>query len=108
MGADESRPAMRFGVCMAPLSRTGEVALNRQIADRLREAIARGEPRLPTERQLASGFSVARVTVRAALDRLAADRLILRRRRHGTSVCSNGASPPVATSDQSRREEASI
>jgi DNA-binding GntR family transcriptional regulator len=108
MEADEAGAARPSGVCMEPLSRTGEVALNRQIADRLREAIARGEPRLPTERQLASGFAVARVTVRAALDRLAADRLILRRRRHGTSVCANAASPPVAISDRSRRGEANI
>ncbi len=86
----ESGAATRLGVCMEPLSRTGELTLYAQIADRLREAIGRGEARLPTERQLASGFAVARVTVRAALDLLAADQLIFRRRRHGTLVCING------------------
>ncbi|WP_205691446.1 GntR family transcriptional regulator [Caulobacter sp. 602-2] len=62
------------------------MALYRQLADRLRAAILDGERRLPTERELASGFTVARITVRAALDLLAADDLILRRRRHGTVV----------------------
>lgn len=74
------------GVCWAPLQRTGRVALYRQIADRLRTAILDGERRLPTERELASGFTVARITVRTALDLLAADDLISRRRRHGTVV----------------------
>lgn len=74
------------GVCWAPLQRTGRVALYHQIADRLRTAILDGERRLPTERELASGFTVARITVRAALDLLAADDLISRRRRHGTMV----------------------
>lgn len=74
------------GVCWAPLKRTGRVALYRQLADRLRAAILEGERRLPTERELASGFTVARITVRAALDLLAADDLISRRRRHGTMV----------------------
>jgi len=74
------------GVCWAPLQRKGRVALYRQIADRLRTAILDGERRLPTERELASGFTVARITVRAALDLLAADDLISRRRRHGTVV----------------------
>lgn len=70
----------------APLKRAGRVALYRQIADRLRLEIVRGESRLPTERELAIGFAVARVTVRAALDLLVADQLIWRRRRHGTMV----------------------
>ncbi|PLR25677.1 hypothetical protein SGCZBJ_10660 [Caulobacter zeae] len=74
------------GVCWAPLKRTGRVALYRQLADRLRAAILDGERRLPTERELASGFAVARITVRAALDLLAAEELISRRRRHGTVV----------------------
>jgi len=78
------------GVFRAPLKRTGRVALYRQIADRLRAAILEVERRLPTERELARGFTVARVTVRAALDLLAADELISRRRRHGTLVRGDG------------------
>lgn len=74
------------GLFWAPLSRAGRVALYLQIAERLRLAISQGERRLPTERQLADGFTVARVTVRAALALLAADDLISRRRRHGTVV----------------------
>ncbi len=78
--------SLEEGVFRTPLKHTGRVALYRQIADRLREAILQGQSRLPTERELARGFSVARVTVRAALDLLAADELISRRRRHGTMV----------------------
>lgn len=70
----------------APLERGGASALYRQIADRLRLAILAGEARLPTERDLALRFAVARVTVRAALDLLAANSEITRRRRHGTIV----------------------
>lgn len=79
------------GVCWAPLQRGGSVALYHQIADRLRVALLHGERRLPTERDLARGFMVARVTVRAALDVLETEALILRRRRHGT-LARNGAS----------------
>lgn len=84
-----------------PLKRNGRVALYRQIADRLRAVIVLGEDRLPTERELAQHFTVARVTVRAALELLAADDLISRRRRHGTVVRGDldGAAP--------RRETAS-
>lgn len=87
------------GVSWAPLSRAGSRPLYRQIADRLRAAIDSGVTRLPTERQLASGFSVARVTVRLALDLLAADRLISRQRRFGTLVLSG----PAASSGGSPR-----
>jgi DNA-binding GntR family transcriptional regulator len=79
-------PISLEGVFWSPLKRTGRVALYRQIADRLRLEILRGESRLPSERELAVGFTVARVTVRAALDLLVADQLISRRRRHGTVV----------------------
>lgn len=69
-----------------PLSRSGRLALYRQIADRLRQVIAAGVTRLPTERRLAEDFAVSRVTVRLALDLLAADQLISRRPRFGTRV----------------------
>jgi GntR family transcriptional regulator len=70
----------------APLERSGAGALYHQIAARLRIAIVAGEARLPTERELALRFAVARVTVRAALDLLAANGEVTRRRRHGTLV----------------------
>lgn len=81
-----ANPVSLEGDFWAPLKRTDRVALYRQIADRLRLEIVRGGRRLPTERELAIGFAVARVTVRAALDLLMADQLISRRRRHGTLV----------------------
>lgn len=69
-----------------PLERSGASALYRQIAERLRLVILAGAVRLPTERELALRFAVARVTVRAALDLLAANGEVTRLRRRGTVV----------------------
>lgn len=87
----------RGGLVWAPLIRSSRLSLYSQIADRLRDAIDAGATQLPTERQLARGFSVARVTVRLALDVLTREQLISRRRRFGTQVCVDGhpASGPV-------------
>jgi GntR family transcriptional regulator len=73
-----------------PIVRENAVALYRQIATRLREEIATGafEPsgRLPSEAEIGLRFSVSRVTVRQALDDLARDGLIERRKGKGTYV----------------------
>jgi DNA-binding transcriptional MocR family regulator len=87
-----------------PLSRSGHLALYRQIADRLRQVIATGVTRLPTERRLAEDFAVARVTVRLALDLLAADQLISRRPRFGTRVIAAGAAPREGASQLLKTE----
>jgi DNA-binding FadR family transcriptional regulator len=59
-------------------------------ADRLRTAILEGElepgERLPPERQLAEQFGVGRVTVRSALGRLLAERLLKTRQGSGYDV----------------------
>jgi GntR family transcriptional regulator len=68
------------------LSRPSGLALYRQLADRLRKDLVDGLRRLPTERELAGVHGVARVTVRAALDLLAHEGLIDRRRRLGTTA----------------------
>ena len=81
----------RLDLCRAPLERAGGVTLYRQIADRLRLAVLSGAPRLPTERDLAAGFSVARITVRAALDIVETEGLISRHRRRGTMVRTRSA-----------------
>jgi GntR family transcriptional regulator len=73
-----------------PIIRENATSLYRQIAARLREEISTGsfEPsgRLPSEAELGLRFSVSRVTVRLALDDLARNGLIERRKGKGTYV----------------------
>jgi len=58
-----------------------------QLSEVLRETIRSGVAEtLPSERDLAASFGVARVTVRKALDELDADGLIIRCRGTGTRV----------------------
>jgi DNA-binding GntR family transcriptional regulator len=63
--------------------------LSLKVRDELLEAIRSGgfaDGRLPPESALALQLGVSRTTVRAALQGLAADGLVTRRRRHGTVV----------------------
>lgn len=61
-----------------------------QIEEQLAERIAVGEfsagDRLPTERELSTQLSVSRLTIRAAMDRLAQRGVIVRRQGSGTYV----------------------
>lgn len=65
----------------------------------LREQIRTGafEPkeRLPTEAEISAQYSVSRITAKRALDELAVDGLVERRRGRGTSVVGKVASEPV-------------
>ena len=62
----------------------------RQLADRLRDAIAQGvyEPgeKIPAEPQLIQRFAVSRITVRQAIDALVQEGLVIRQQGKGTFV----------------------
>ncbi len=66
------------------------ISYHRQLADHVRAQIAAGEfapgMLLPTERQLMELHNLSGVTVRQAMDRLAGEGLIVRRRGKGTFV----------------------
>ncbi len=73
--------------------------LHLQVYTRLRDAIFRGDypesSRLPGEIALGEEFGVSRITVRRALDELAARGLVQRVQGQGTTVCRRPAFSPV-------------
>ena len=77
---------------VAPLARDSHVAMHRQLAQHLRDAIARGEypagARIPTEPELAGRFHVSRITVRQAVEAIAREGMVVRRQGKGTFVSS--------------------
>lgn len=77
------------------LRRDSHVAMHRQLAQHLREAIGAGKYRagdqLPTEPDLAARHAVSRITARQAVMQLAREGLVVRRQGKGTFV----AEPPV-------------
>jgi GntR family transcriptional regulator len=82
----------RIGALDDPDSPADEIE-NRPLTQRARDALLQAirgdafpDDRLPPEAQLAADLGVSRTTLRAALQSLAADGLITRRRRHGTIV----------------------
>lgn len=85
---------------MFDLHRDAPTSLAEQVADGLAGLIARGEwlpgARLPSVRQLAAQLSVSAFTVMAALDRLAARRLLEARPGAGHFVTTPEAAAPAA------------
>ena len=73
-----------------PLTRDSHVAMYRQLAEQLREAIAHGiyKPgeKIPAELQLIRRFGVSRITARQAVDALAREGLVNRKQGKGTFV----------------------
>lgn len=75
----------------APLYHQMHVLLRNRILD---GTIAQGT-RLPGEEDLAVAFGVSRITAKRALDELAAEELVNRRRGRGTHVTHHYEQPPV-------------
>ena len=77
------------------MRRDSHVAMHRQLAQQLRQAIAGGGyrpgDRLPTEPQLATRHAVSRITARQAVMQLVREGLVVRRQGKGSFV----AEPPV-------------
>ncbi len=72
------------------LRRDGPVAMHRQLAEQLRQAISHGVykqgERIPTEPELATRYEVSRITARQAVMQLVRDGLVVRRQGKGTFV----------------------
>ena len=78
------------------------VPLYHQIFLLLRDEIISGQrphgSLVPTEQELSRTYGVSRITTRRALDELAQNRMVERKRRVGTRVIYRPASPPIEAS----------
>ena len=81
------------------IDRMQAVPLYHQIFLQLREEITSGErafgSRMPTEQELSAQFGVSRITARRALDELAENHLVERKRRAGTHVIFRSPAKPL-------------
>ncbi|MEW4467776.1 GntR family transcriptional regulator [Parasphingorhabdus sp. JC815] len=83
----------------AAVDRKQAVPLYHQIYLQLREEITSGErplgSRLPTEHELSEEYDVSRITARRALDELADNSFVERKRRVGTHVIYRSPASPI-------------
>lgn len=81
------------------IDRRNAVPLYHQIYLALRDEIMSGQQPLgailPTEHELGERFAVSRITARRALDELALEGFVERRRRIGTRVCFQAPAKPI-------------
>jgi GntR family transcriptional regulator len=81
------------------LSKASPTPLYFQLYDLLKQLILNGTlprgERMPTEEQLAEAFGVSRITAKRAMDELAAEALVERRRGKGTHVTYQYSPKPV-------------
>ncbi len=98
-GSSRNRPGTASALPAGKLDSALPTPLYHQIYLVLREQIRagafEGKARLPTEAEISAGYSVSRITAKRALDELAADGLVVRRRGRGTSVADRVADEPV-------------
>src|ERR1700743_1482493 len=87
-----SAPMTSLAKAIGPLDGQGNLPLYQELQRVLRKAIDSRvlgpDDALPSERDLAAGFAVSRITVRKALDGLVADGLLVRRQGAGNFVVS--------------------
>jgi GntR family transcriptional regulator len=95
----QPRTTTRRSAAQRPLSAAERVPLHFEVFTALRDAIFRGDypqgSQLPGELALGDRFKVSRITVRRALDELAARGLVRRVQGKGTTVCPRPAFSPV-------------
>jgi GntR family transcriptional regulator len=81
------------------MARDGGIPLYRQIFLALRDEILSGQrghaTMLPTEHELVASYGISRITARRALDELAENGLVERKRRTGTRVTFHAPEAPI-------------
>lgn len=95
-------PTAKFNLKNARLADNGGTPLYRQIYDHFRKQIVSGRveknAHLPSEQEITEKLGVSRITVRRALNELAASGLVTRQRGRGTIVTFNAAAPTIRAS----------
>ena len=95
-------PSAQFNLSNARLADGGGIPLYRQIYDHFRKQIVSGRveknAHLPSEQEIIEKLGVSRITVRRALNELAASGLVTRQRGRGTVVTFNAAAPTIRAS----------
>ncbi len=97
--AEQGNEMSAFPAPPPAVDRLQAVPLYHQIYLQLREEITSGErafgSRMPTEQELSAAYDVSRITARRALDELAEQHFVERRRRTGTHVIFQPPARPL-------------